>query len=108
MSPKRSFYSFVLVAVSVALSLPVFAFREPDPGPLRDKSFSRPDLYIGSAYLSEAELVARDQGARVSGLADLGVGPGGAYLDPRSGRWGTLMPSTLAPTQELPIRVWIA
>lgn len=72
----------------------LFAFVPPEDSPLRQKAFSAPELYIGQAYLDEAAIIARGRAADLAPLTDLGVPNGGAFLDPRSGRWGTLMPAT--------------
>ena len=78
---------------TAAFSTALFAFVPPEETPLRQKSFVAPELYIGQAYLAEAAIVARGRAADLAQLADLGVPASGAFLDPRSGRWGTLMPS---------------
>ena len=83
------------ICAAVALAaLPILAFDPPEEGPLRNKTYTQADLYIGSAVLSEAQIVARGENGRLASLSALGVDNGGAYMDPRSGRWATLMPTT--------------
>ena len=81
------------LAIAVA-ALPILAFETPEDGPLRNKTMAQPELYIGSYYFTEAQLITRDQSGKLAPLARLGVENGGAFMDPRSGRWGTLMPAT--------------
>ncbi|MEM9555134.1 MAG: fibronectin type III domain-containing protein [Acidobacteriota bacterium] len=91
----KTHWSRLGVAVAILLlAAPLAAVRHPDSTPLHELSYSSPDLYIGTGYISGADLAAQGQTAAVDALQALGVSPQGAYLDPRSGRWGTLMPAT--------------
>ncbi len=63
-----------------------------DGSPLAEKAYRHPDLHIPNRYQPATELLDRGLGARRD-LASLGVPPAGAFLDPRSGRWATLLPA---------------
>ena len=94
MQSKTRLMPIFVTMLMAAFATALFAFVPPEDSPLRQKSFSAPELYIGQAYLNEAAILARGRAADLAPLSDLGVPTSGAFLDPRSGRWGTLMPST--------------
>ncbi len=89
----RRFARFATLALALGLALPMFGFQEPKDGPLRAKTYRHPDLHISQLYVADTEIASRGGDARLAALASLGVAPGTARLDPRSGRWGTLMPA---------------
>lgn len=76
--------------VPLVAALPLAALVQPEDTAIRELSFRHPDLYIASSYLPATDAEAS---RAATGLASLGVTPTGAYLDARSGRWGTLMMS---------------
>lgn len=84
-----------LVALSLVLAAawPAGAFVEPQDSALQGKVFLHPDLQVRNGYISANEAQGRGH-AKVSNLSSLGVAPEAAYLDARTGRWGTLMSAT--------------
>lgn len=85
---------FSLAILLVLVAGPLSALVQPEESPLRSKTFQSSELYIGSLYLSEAQLAEQAKAAPFGDLESLGVPDGAGFLDPRSGRWGTLLPST--------------
>lgn len=86
--------SVCLLTLLVLAAVPALALVQPEDSPLRSKTFTAPDMYIGSLFLTEEQLASQAKAAPFGGLDTLGVPAGAGLLDPRSGRWGTLMPST--------------
>ncbi len=73
----------------------VSALTPPKASAITAKEYRHPDLGIRNGFVSGNELAARTGGTDLlAGLQSLGVAPHAAYLDVRTGRWGTLMPST--------------
>ena len=88
-NPRLRATSCLICALLTQIAtLPLTALVEPADSPIRAKSFRHDDLYIGNVYVPATEL----QASRAQDLATLGVGPDAAFMDVRSGRWGTLMP----------------
>ena len=88
-NPRLRATSWLICALLTQIAtLPLTALVEPADSPIRAKSFRHDDLYIGNVYVPATELKA----SRAQDLATLGVGPDAAFMDVRSGRWGTLMP----------------
>ncbi len=87
---RASGASLTYALLTVMAALPLAALIEPADSAIRDKSFRHADLYIGNRYVPAAE-VGSSRSAQ--DLARLGVDPSAAYMDTRSGRWGTLMPA---------------
>ncbi len=89
MMRRRESLCLICALLTLIAVLPLAALVEPENSAIRDKSFRHADLYIGNRYVPATEVA----GARVAeDLARLGVDPTAAYMDQRSGRWGTLMP----------------
>jgi hypothetical protein len=90
MLQKRAFWIVGGLVVASLASAPVGAAVVPDrSSPVAQKEFRHPNLQIPNA-LERADLRA---GGRtfVQAAGSLGVSPQHAYLDVRSGRWGTLL-----------------
>lgn len=90
MSSFRSSVLFACFAAVLAAGS-LSAFQPPADSEIQQKAFSAPELYISNVLLPATDPNA---GFAASGLATLGVNPEQAYLDTRSGTWGTLMPAT--------------
>ncbi len=73
------------VLLTCTIVVPLSAFVEPEGSEIRDKAFRHSDLNIRNGFQPMTQ--AGSAGAN-QGLAALGVDR--AYLDVRSGRWGTL------------------
>lgn len=79
----------VLFAVLVAL--PAAALEPPTDAPeIRSKELRHQSLYIGNRYFPPSQVA--DSAGFLDQLAGLRVPSHAAFLDVRSGRWGTLMP----------------
>lgn len=76
------------LALTLALTPAVSAVVQKQPG--ERVGFREPSLDIRAVYEPAAAVAGP---ALLDDLAVLGVGPEAAYLDLRSGRWGTLMPA---------------
>lgn len=81
-----------VTALTLALTGPALAFRQPDPSPLEEKAHRNPDLYIGNVYKQPADLPSVGAARAAQDLQSLGVAPEHARVDRRTGRWGTLLP----------------
>ena len=82
----------LLVAVLLGGALPLEAIVERQAtSPIREKAFRHPDLLIGGSYAAANEVQAAAASGVFGELSALGVSPEHAYMDRRSGRWGTLM-----------------
>ena len=57
--------------------------------PLAARSFRHPGLFIAGRYRPVEQLPAPARQAATASLAALGVPPGRAFVDLRSGRWGS-------------------
>ncbi|MEM7353649.1 MAG: hypothetical protein AAF657_22820 [Acidobacteriota bacterium] len=79
----------ISLMAALAVALPLTALVERHDSALQGKAFRLPDLHIGSHYIPAVELTSVDS---AQALVSLGVAPNSAYMDPRGGRWGTLMP----------------
>ncbi|MEM9556377.1 MAG: hypothetical protein AAGC60_19125 [Acidobacteriota bacterium] len=88
----RFHHRALIACAGLLAALPLAAVHQPHDTPLHEKTFESPDLYIGSAALAPDTLATPL--ARAETLGALGVSTGGAFVDPRSGRWATLMLST--------------
>ncbi len=87
-SPLRLALLALLLAVA---TLPTAALEPPtDASEIRGKELRHADLYIGNSYVPPSQLT--DSATWTADLNRLGVSPQAAYLDVRSGRWGSLMP----------------
>ena len=84
-------HSYLASALASLLALPLAAIVEPEDSALRDKAYRHPDLSIRGRYAPATEMRTIGASDALTKLAALGVAPEGAYLDPRSGRWGTLI-----------------
>jgi len=83
---------WTLGALLVAAS--AFAVAPPDGGsPLADKAYRDPGLYVSSEYTRADELGGALGLERLADLGALGIGGDRAFVDRRTGSWGTLMPS---------------
>lgn len=77
--------------LSLAVALPATALEPPNDAPeVRAKEMRHAALYIGNRYVTPSQLT--DSATWIADLDRLGVSPQAAYLDVRSGRWGSLMP----------------
>ena len=63
----------------------------PQESPIRDLEFRKSELHLRNSYLRGDRVVARGGSELVSNLGSLGVSPNHAYLDLRTGRWGTIL-----------------
>ena len=61
--------------------------------PIAAKEFRHPQMHIPNRVQRVEEQAAAARGALLDSLAELRVSSPGAYLDPRTGRWATLMPA---------------
>ncbi|MCB1057245.1 MAG: hypothetical protein KDD11_17220, partial [Acidobacteria bacterium] len=78
--------------LALLASVPAQALVERDGSPfLAAKQVRHPGLYIGNVYVAGDQLTGTQDGGRSAGLLGLGINPANAFLDLRSGRWGTLM-----------------
>ncbi|MEM9556376.1 MAG: hypothetical protein AAGC60_19120 [Acidobacteriota bacterium] len=66
----------------------------PEPSPLHALVVASPELTIRGAALPVAGLPATDRQRAGDALESLGLSDDAAFVDPRSGRWATLLPST--------------
>ncbi len=82
----------ILALLSCAAVLPLTALVQPDDSPMLSKIFQHPDLRVAARYAHASEGQANGLGGPMRQPA-LGVPPEAAYLDVRTGRWATLMPS---------------
>ena len=96
MHPRKSRFLTCLAAMSLLLvaTWPAGAFVQPQDSPIQGKIFLHPDLQILNGYIPASEAQARGQAKASTDLSALGVAPEAAYMDARTGRWGTLMPAT--------------
>lgn len=88
----RHVSSFVLVTLLLVLAaLPIAALEPPTDAPeIRAKELRHQNLYIGNQYMPPSQLA--DSSGFLNDLSSLDIPSHAAYLDVRSGRWGTLMP----------------
>ncbi len=78
----------------VALAGQLGAVVEPNRSDaIREKELRHADLYIPNAYQRSDRLPAAERAAAAQDLAALGVGAEQAFMDRRSGLWGTLISS---------------
>ena len=91
-SRTESSIAVVLLAwILAVVPFPSAALEPPTDAPLlRAKEVRHADLYIGNRYLAPSQLTEASTWA--ADLDRLGVPSQAAYLDARSGRWGSLMP----------------
>jgi hypothetical protein len=92
---RRDLYrcALALLALLAIFASPVAAVVVPDTTPVREREMRHPDHYIFNAYRAPAELPSNLRVGYALDLAALCVGADAAYLDLRTGRWGTLMPA---------------
>ena len=81
----------VVALAAFAFTLPAWAFETPAENDLRAKAYQDENLQISIGFVSDSDLAARGQSALVDPLAQLNVQAGGAFMDPRGGRWATLI-----------------
>lgn len=86
---SRPFIAAAMLAAAVAG--PLLAVVQPQPSPLRDRAFRRPELFIRNVYSPLGDVSGPTAALRAGDLDALGVAPDRALLDVRSGRWGTLI-----------------
>ncbi|MEE8522489.1 MAG: hypothetical protein V3T72_01055 [Thermoanaerobaculia bacterium] len=85
---------YPLVALmTLAVAFSATAFVQPDNSPLQERSYRHADLYIPVSFLQGSDPAAPAE--LVAQLAGIRVARESAYLDQRTGRWVTLMPSDL-------------
>jgi hypothetical protein len=77
----------------LAVAFSAAALIPPESSPLRDRAFRHADLRIPASYVKGSDAAAPAE--LVAQLAGLRVDRESAYLDQRTGRWVTLMPSGL-------------
>jgi hypothetical protein len=94
MAQSSSRLATVMVVMLVLIASSSFAFVEPQSTEIREKAFRHPDLYLGQVYLPATQAVANGFSQVPLDLATLGVTPESAFLDVRTGRFGTLLPSS--------------
>ncbi|MGH9382510.1 MAG: BACON domain-containing protein, partial [Thermoanaerobaculia bacterium] len=81
-----------LIAAAVFAVPAAFAVVPPDGSePLRQKELFHPDLHYINVFVPIAGLEVDLSRRLGSDLGSLGVDPGNAYFDRRTGRWGTLI-----------------
>ena len=79
----------------IAVAGPLTALVQPDlSAVLNEKIYQHQELHVPSVYTMGAELPDAISAGPLSDLAALGTAPESAYMDERTGRWGTLMPRT--------------
>lgn len=90
---KSSFQVLLsLCALVLIVAVPAHALVERDGSAfLAAKELRHPALYIGNLYVAADQLSGTQDGGRSAGLSGLDVDPANAFLDLRSGRWGTLL-----------------
>lgn len=72
----------------------ISALTPPKASEITAKEYRHPNLGIRNGFIGVDQLNSRAGGAEIlASLESLAVAPSAAYLDVRSGRWGTLMPS---------------
>ncbi len=79
------------LAAIVCVALPAFALQPPAHRDLHDLEFQHPELWWGSVYQPLHELPPSVASERATELDTMGVRLHNAFLDVRSGRWGTLI-----------------
>ncbi|MFK5854896.1 MAG: hypothetical protein QM503_02120 [Bacteroidota bacterium] len=77
----------------IVFSTHSFAFKSPQTSDLREKTFRHADLAVSQVYLHASQASGPDFARRLSNLTELGVTPESAFLDVRSGRFGTIFTS---------------
>jgi len=97
MTPRTWRASAFACAAALALIAvaPVMGQKAPDRDSLMaEKTYYHPDLYIGSMWARATDLPVSLVAKTNEDLAKIGVAPANAYMDHRTGRWGTLIPTT--------------
>jgi|GEM_PF-1236373 len=79
------------LALFACASSPAFALQPPEPRELHELEVRHSDLWWGNVYRSVNELPAELTQDLVPELGRLNVHPERAFLDIRTGRWGTLI-----------------
>ncbi|MEM7051901.1 MAG: hypothetical protein AAF604_19700 [Acidobacteriota bacterium] len=90
---RNRWFAVGTVVLAVLVTAPLFAFRQPDESPARQKSYRHADLYIGNLLFPAESLPVGAVATAQQSLASLGLPASKARMDIRSGRWGTLLPS---------------
>lgn len=94
-SPAAASVSLLLALVIIVGAGTGWALTPPQASKVTGKEYRHPNLEIRNSYTAAAKLGSRAVGTDfLEGLSQLGVAESAAYLDVRTGRWGTLMPST--------------
>ncbi len=89
---RHLFRPFIAAAMLAAAAAgPLLAVVRPEPSPLRERAFRRPELFVPNVYRRLGEVPGAAAAARAGDLDALGVSPDRALLDVRSDRWGTLV-----------------
>ncbi len=79
------------LALALLVALPALAFQPPEQRPLNAFEFRHDSLWWASVYQPLDELPSDWAQARSSDLFELNVRQDHAFLDARTGRWGTLI-----------------
>ncbi len=87
----RRLYSLCLVLALCLGATSAWAIVQPNRAELEE--FRAPSMNIVNDYRQVAELAPANAALRAGELAALGLAPGQGYIDVRSNRWGTLMPT---------------
>ncbi|MGY6588297.1 MAG: choice-of-anchor D domain-containing protein [Wenzhouxiangella sp.] len=82
---------FFALALALVVALPALAFQPPEQRPLNAFEFRHDSLWWNSVVQSLDELPAEWAQTRTADLFELNVRQEHAYLDARTGRWGTLI-----------------
>ncbi len=86
-------YKLMFLVSVLVLATNASAFREPDVSELRDKVFRHSALSVNQVYLPASQVVGELYNQQLAALQTLSVDAQSAYIDTRSGRFGTLMPA---------------
>lgn len=84
----------IAALTTLVLAVPATAFDVPKENELRVQEFQKEDLKISLGFLSDTDLAAAGKASVVGPLEQLNVLPGNAFIDPRSGRYATLITTT--------------
>lgn len=86
---RRATLLFIVAASTVSAT---FGVVIPEPTVLADKVYAHPDLHVGSYAMNLTEAATRGERSAVDALALLGADAASARIDPRTGRFMTLLP----------------